>query len=58
MSSKFLLLPCFIKNPVFHANSVDTDQTPPSAASDLRLHCLPMSLLLDVRLKWVNTFSN
>ena len=27
---------------------------PYSAASDLGLHCLPMSLLWDTRLKWVN----
>ena len=31
----------FVRN----ANSVDPDQTPRSAASDLGLHCLPMSLL-------------
>ena len=30
---------------VFNANNVDPDQTPHSAASDLGLHCLPMSLL-------------
>ena len=36
-----------------NANSVNPDQTPRSAASDLGLHCLPMSLLWDVRLKWV-----
>ena len=29
----------------FFANSVDTDQTPRQALSDLGLHCLPMSLL-------------
>ena len=28
--------------PVFNANSVDLDQTPCSAASDLGLHCLPI----------------
>ena len=38
---------------VFYANSVDPDQTPRSAASDLGLHCLPLSLLWDARLKWV-----
>ena len=43
----YLLLPCFIEIPVFHANSEDPDQTPPSAASDLGLHCLSMSLLWD-----------
>ena len=39
----------------FNANSVDPDQTPRSAASDLGLRCLPMSFLWDARLKWVNT---
>ena len=39
--------------PVFTANSVDPDQMPHSVASDLGLHCLPMSLLWDVRHKWV-----
>ena len=34
--------------------SVDPNRTPRSAASDLGLHCLPMSLLLDARLKWVS----
>ena len=29
---------------------MDPDQTPRSAASDLGLHCLPMSLLWDARL--------
>ena len=31
------------------ANSADPDQTPHSAASDLALHCLPITLL------WVST---
>ena len=48
-----LLLLCFIESPVFNANSVDPDQTPRSAASDLGLHCLPVSLLGDARYKWV-----
>ena len=39
---------------VFNANSVDTDQTPHYAASDLSLHCLPVSFLWDARHKWVN----
>ena len=43
----------FIEIPVFITNSVDLDQTPRSAASDLGLHCLPMSCLWDARLKWV-----
>ena len=42
-----LLLSCFIKNPVLNVNSVDSDQTPRSAASDLGLHCLPTSRLWD-----------
>ena len=46
----FLLLLWFTEIPVFNANSVDPDQTPRSAASDLDLHCLPMSLLWDARL--------
>ena len=41
-----LVLPCFIEIPEFNANSVDTDQTPRSAASDLDLHCFPMSLFI------------
>ena len=32
--------------PVLNANIVDPDQTPQSAASDLGLHCLPMTLFL------------
>ena len=35
------------------ANSVDSDQMPRSAASDLSLHCLPMSQKWDARLIWV-----
>ena len=49
----WLLLLCFIAIPVVNANSVDPGQTPRSAASDLGLHCLHMSLLWDARLKWV-----
>ena len=44
-----LLLPCFIKTPVFNANSVDPDQMPHSAVYDLILHCLPVSFLWDTR---------
>ena len=36
------------------ANSEDPDQTPRSAASDLGLHCLPITLLGFSRLQWVN----
>ena len=37
----------------FNANIVDPDQMRHSAASDLGLHCLPMSHLWDAKLKWV-----
>ena len=55
VSRQFLLLPCFLEIHVFNANSVGPDQTPRSAASDLDLHCLLMSLLWDARHKWVKT---
>ena len=35
------------------ANSEDPDKMPHSAASDLGLHCLPMSQKRDSRLIWV-----
>ena len=35
------------------ANSGDHDYTPRSAASDLDLHCLPITLLQVSRLQWV-----
>ena len=38
--------------PVVNANSVDPDQILHSVASDLGLHCLPMSHLWDARHKW------
>ena len=40
--------------PVHNANSVDPDHKPHSEAFDLGLHCLPISLSWDARLKWVN----
>ena len=43
MSSYFYCYHVFIEIRVFNANNVDSDQTPRSAASDLGLHCLPMS---------------
>ena len=43
----------FVEISEFNANSVDPDQTPRSVASDLGLHYLLMSLLLDARLKLV-----
>ena len=39
----------FIEIPVFNAYSVDPDQTPLYAASDLGRRCLPMSLLWNAR---------
>ena len=53
----FLLLRRFIEIPVLNANSVDPDQTPRYAASDLGLHCLPMLLLWDARHKFVNALN-
>ena len=35
------------------ANTGDPDQTPRSAASDLVLHCLPITLLRVSQLQWV-----
>ena len=37
------------------ANSGNPDQMPHSAASDLGLHCLPVTLLGVSRLQWVNS---
>ena len=34
-------------------NNGDPDQTPHSAASDLGLHCLPITLLQVSQLQWV-----
>ena len=39
-----------------YANSGDPDQMPHSAASDLGLYCLPITLLQVSRLQWVNPF--
>ena len=39
------------------ANSGDPDQTPRSAASDLGLHCLPITLLRVSRLQWVSNWT-
>ena len=36
-----------------NANSIDPDQMPHSAMSNLGLHCLPKSLLSEARHKWV-----
>ena len=43
----------FIKKSFKKKNSVDPDQMPRSAASDLGLYCLPKSQKRDVRLMWV-----
>ena len=48
-----ITLSCFVEIYGLNANSVDPDQTPRSAATDLGLHCLPMFILCDTRLKWV-----
>ena len=53
MPGLFLLLPRFIEISELNANCVDPDQTPRSAASDLGLHCLLMSLLWNARHKWI-----
>ena len=45
VSDLFLLLSFIIESPVLNINSVNPNQTPRSAASDLGLHCLPISLL-------------
>ena len=37
------------------SNSAEPDQMPRFAASDLDLHCLPVSHEKDARLKWVKT---
>ena len=40
------------------ANSGDSDQMPHSAASDLGLHCLPITLFGVSGLQWVNEYHN
>ena len=42
--------PCFKETFELNANSVDPDQMPHSAASDIGLHCLLMSQLWGARL--------
>ena len=36
------------------ANNVDPDQTPHYVASNLGLHCLPLTLLWGSREEWIN----
>ena len=40
------------------ANSGDPDQMPHFVASDLGLHCLPITLLGVSRLQWVSKLTN
>ena len=49
--SLVLILSFITQTPVLNANSVDPDLTPRSAASNLDLHWLLVSLLWDARLK-------
>ena len=49
----FFLVTMFAVILVFNVNNVHPDQMPPSAASAFGLHCLPISLLLDARDKYV-----
>ena len=58
LSNLFSSLPNFIEIPLFNANRVDPDQTPRSAASDLGLHCSPISFLWKTRHKWVNDYGS
>ena len=53
VSGLFLVLSFIIEILELNANCVDSDQMPHSVASDLGLHCLPLTLLWDARLKWV-----
>ena len=48
-----LIITMFFGMSIVNANNVDPDQTLRSAASDLGLHCLPLSHLRDARHKWV-----
>ena len=54
----FFICPGSIGIPISNDKNVDPDQMPHSAASDLGLHCLPMSLLWDARHKWVKSVDN
>ena len=58
VSGLFLGLLLIIEIPVLNAKSVDPDQMPRSAASDLGLQCLQRSNLWDAGLKWVNNTSS
>ena len=58
VSGKFLLLSSFVEISYFNANSVDPDQMPRSAVSDLGLHWLPIFLYWDARHKWIKGGQN
>ena len=47
----------FIQFLILLANSGNPDQTPRYVASDLDLHCLPLSHKKDARLIWANIFT-
>ena len=49
MSCLFLLFACFVEISELYANSVDPDQTPQYAASDLGLHCLSMDFITNAQ---------
>ena len=49
----FLLLSVIIEIPVVNANSVDPDQTPQIAASDLYLHCLSVVFFGTLSINWL-----
>ena len=49
----YIIIMFYGKYPIFNANRVDPDQTLHSAASDLGLYCLPMSLLWDAKLNCI-----
>ena len=53
VSGYSFIITMFIEIPIFNANSIDSDQRPRSAASDLCLHCLQMSHLRGAGHKWV-----
>ena len=51
----FIIIIFYKKKSKFNANSVDPDHTPRPAMSNLDLNCLHISILLNARLKCVNT---
>ena len=56
VSGLLLVLSFIIEILVFNANSVDPDQMLQNAASDLGLHCSPMSFFGDAGYKRVKSF--